>query len=351
MTLPYTHLTLAERREIYRLRSAQFPVPVIAQRLGRHPSTIYREISRNWMHDEEPLYRGYFHVAADMQARARRQRLGKLSHHPALAVHVIDCLKAAWSPEQIAGRLRVSGALVRISHETIYRFVYGPQGQHLGLYKELPMARRRRRTRYQRKPRGLFIPASNTIEQRPPEIATRTSFGHWEGDLMMFRRELGQHNLTSLVERQSRYTILTRNRDRNSAGVMSGMMEKLQALPAPARQSITFDRGTEFSPYRLLKQKLGIDSYFCKPQAPWQKGTVENTNGRVRRFLSRDADIAALSEETLLDICERFNETPRKCLGYRTPAEVLMSSLDPGLPGLSNPDQRSPGKPWVRGYP
>jgi IS30 family transposase len=168
---------------------------------------------------------------------------------------------------------------------------------------------------------------------------------------MMFRRELGQHNLTSLVERQSRYTILIRNRDRNSAGIMSGMIEKLQALPAPARQSITFDRGTEFSSYRLLKHKLGIDSYFCKPQAPWQKGTVENTNGQVRRFLLRDTNIAVLSEETLIDLCERLNETPRKCLGYRTPAEVLMSSLDQGLPGLSNPDQRSPGKPWVRGYP
>ena len=121
MTLPYTHLTLAERREIYRLRSAQIPVAVIAQRLDRHPSTIYREISRNWMHDEEPLYRGYFHVAADMRARARRQRLGKLSRHPALAVHVIDCLKAAWSPEQIAGRLRISGAPERVSHETVRR--------------------------------------------------------------------------------------------------------------------------------------------------------------------------------------------------------------------------------------
>jgi IS30 family transposase len=168
---------------------------------------------------------------------------------------------------------------------------------------------------------------------------------------MMFRRELGQHNVTSLVERQSRYTILTRNPNRNSTGVMSGMIEKLQALPAPARQSITFDRGTEFASYPLLKQKLGMDSYFCKPQAPWQKGTVENTNGRVRRFLSRDADITALSDEMLNKICERLNDTPRKCLGYRTPAEVLMSSLDPRLSELHNPDQRSPGSPWVRGYP
>jgi IS30 family transposase len=297
------------------------------------------------------LTQGYFHVAADIQARARRQRLGKLSRHPALAVHVIDCLKAAWSPEQIARRLRISGALERVSHETIYRFVYSSQGQHLGLYQDLPMARRRRRTRYQRKTRGLHIPAGNTIKQRPAEIADRISFGHWEGDLMMFRRELGQHNVTSLVERQSRYTILTRNPDRNSTGVMSGMIEKLQALPAPARQSITFDRGTEFASDPLLKQKLGMDSYFRKPQAPWQKGTVENTNGRVRRFLSRDADITALSDEMLNEICERLNDMPRKCLGYRTPAEVLMSSLDPRLPELHNPDQRSPGSPWVRGYP
>lgn len=149
------------------------------------------------------MYRGYFHVAADMQARARRQRLGKLSRKPVLAVYVMDRLKAGWSPEQIAGRLRVSGAPERLSHETIYRFVYSSQGQQLGLYQDLPMARRRRRARYQRKPRGLFIPAGNTIEQRPAEIADRTSFGHWEGDLMMFRKDLGKRNLTSLVERQA----------------------------------------------------------------------------------------------------------------------------------------------------
>ena len=95
----------------------------------------------------------------------------------------------------------------------------------------------------------------------------------------------------------------------------------------------------------MLKQKLGMDSYFCKPQAPWQKGSVENTNGRVRRFLSRDTDIAELPDKALREVCERLNGTPRKCLGYRTPHEVLMSSLDSGLPGLCNPDQLRPGNP------
>jgi IS30 family transposase len=111
----------------------------------------------------------------------------------------------------------------------------------------------------------------HTIEQRPAEIADRTSFGHWEGDLMMFRKDLGKHNLTSLIERQSRYTILTRNPDRSSTGVMTGMIEKLKVLPETARLSITFDRGTEFAYYPLLKQQLGMASYFCKPQAPGRR--------------------------------------------------------------------------------
>jgi IS30 family transposase len=343
MTLPYIHLSLAERREIARMHGAKIPISVIADRLQRHRSTIYREIKRNWVHDEGPLYRGYFHVAptckpapgVSVWANSPANRFSRSMSWIAS--------KLGWSPEQIAGRLRASGAPERLSHETTYRFVYSSQGQKLGLYQDLPMARRR--VRYQRKPRGLFIPASNTIEQRPPEIAARTSFGHWEGDLMMFRKELGKHNLTSLTERQSRYTILTRNRDRNPTGVMTGMIGKLKVLPETARLSITFDRGTEFAYYPLLKRRLGMDSYFCKPQAPWQKGTVENTNGRVRRFLSRDADIATLPEEALLEICDRLNGTPRKCLGYRTPKEVLMSSLDPGLPELCNPDQLRPGSP------
>ncbi len=121
------------------------------------------------------------------------------------------------------------------------------------------------------------------------------------------------------------------------------MIEKLKVLPETARLSITFDRGTEFAYDSLLKQKLSMDSYFCKPQAPWQKGSVENTNGRVRRFLSRDTDIAELPDKALRDICERLNGTPRKCLGCRTPHEVLMSSLDLGLPWLCNPDQLSRG--------
>lgn len=283
MKPPYTHLTLDERRELFRLRSAKILMRVIAQRLKRHPSTLYPKIKRNWFHDEEPLHRGSFHVAAHTMAHGRRTGLSKLARHPTLATYVVDRLQAAWSPEQIAGRLQIEPKSAgSVTHETIYAFVYSPHGKALGVFRHLPMARQRRRARYQRKPRGFTIPLENTIEQRPPEISARTSFGHWEGDLIAFRHDYGKSNLTSLVERRSRYTILTRNPDRNATGVVAGVIGKLKALPASARQSVTFDRGTEFPRYPLLKQKLGIDSSFCKPQAPWQKGSVENTNGRVR---------------------------------------------------------------------
>ncbi|WP_313326747.1 IS30 family transposase [Sphingobium yanoikuyae] len=191
------------------------------------------------------------------------------------------------------------------------------------LWRHLPVARRSRRQRYGRKPRGLHIPVANTIGARPQEIADRSTFGHWEGDLLIFRREYGKANLTSLVERRSRFTFLARNPSRHSAGVMAGIDRHLHALPPSLRRSITFDRGTEFAAFATLRNRLGITSYFCLPSAPWQKGGVENCNGRIRRFLPSNTDLALLSDKEIQAVADRLNSTPRKCLGYRTPQEVL----------------------------
>lgn len=144
---------------------------------------------------------------------------------------------------------------------------------------------------------------------------------------MMFRREHGRINVTSLVERMSRFTVVSRNEDRQSKPIMESLIEGLAPLPADARQSITFDRGTEFSAWRRLKDGIGADAWFCDPQAPWQKGTVENTNNRLRRYLPRSTAPTALTNRYLKSICQRLNATPRKCLGYRTPAEVFESNL------------------------
>lgn len=156
------------------------------------------------------------------------------------------------------GRLRVSGAPERACHETTYRFVYGAPGQHLRLYQELPIARRRRRTHYQRKPHGFTIPDPNTIEQRPSEIAARSRFGHWEGDLMIFRRELGSHNLTSPVERRSRYTILTGNPNRGSNSVQVMMFECSNHLTLPQHLS---GKRTECRP--SVDQRASLPGRLC----------------------------------------------------------------------------------------
>ncbi len=327
----YQHLRLEERRTVFHLRAAKASVEAIADRLGRHWSTIYRELARNTFQVADPYFNGYFPTVAHDAAARRRQRLGKLHRDPRLSTYVIARLKEAWSPEQISGYLRHhGGAGLRICHETIYQFVYSAAGRELDPFRHLPSSRRQRRVRYARKPRGVTIPLNNTIQKRPAHIGERTTFGHWEGDLLAFRKEFGKSNLTTLVERQSRYTVLIRNPDRNSTGVMTGVIQQLRSLPSSARQTITFDRGTEFARYSLLRHQLGIESYFCSPQAPWQKGSVENTNGRLRRFLPPDTDPAGLTPEMLGQICSRINNTPRKCLGFRTPQEALTSHLQRG---------------------
>ncbi|ANI79086.1 IS30 family transposase [Sphingobium sp. EP60837] len=320
----YQHLGLDERRDIYRLVATGRSVREVAATLRRHPSTIYRELKRNRHLDEHPLFRGYFPTVAQTMASGRRVRGGKIARKPELATYIADRLSAAWSPEQIAGYLRRHrGLRETVCHETIYQFVYGPDGRSRGLWRYLPVARRSRRQRYARKPRGLHIPVANTIGARPEEVADRRSFGHWEGDLLIFKMEYGKANLTSLVERRSRFTILARNPSRHSAGVMAGIQHHLRGMPPSLRQSITFDRGTEFAAFATLQEKLAMTSYFCLPSAPWQKGSVENSNGRIRRFLPSDTDIALLSDKEIQAVVDRLNRTPRKCLGYRTPQEVL----------------------------
>lgn len=324
----YRHLRLEERRTVFQLVEAGRSVSEIATHLHRHPSTIYRELRRNRHHDVHPPFRGYFPTIAHGKAAARRVRGAKVARDPRLAAYIVDRLAAAWSPEQIAGYVRRHHlAGLSISHETIYQYVYGVDGRRQELWRYLPRARRSRRQRYARKPRGVHIPLANTISQRPPEIGHRTSFGHWEGDLLAFRKEFGKANLTSLVERRSRYTVLTHNPSRHSAGVMAGIDRHLRALPPALRRSVTFDRGTEFAAFAVLKARLDITSYFCKPSAPWQKGSVENNNGRIRRFLPLDTDIALTSDRELQAIVDRLNQTPRKCLDYQTPHEVLSAQI------------------------
>lgn len=327
----YVQLDLDERRAIDRMRQRRVPVAEIAARLGRHRSTIYRELSRNRFVDNEwPDLGGYYAQVANDAARKRRARLAKLVRIPGLADAVVERLEIGWSPEQIAGRLRHSGSGMRVCHETIYRFVYGPKGQTRDLFRFLPEHRRRRRPRRARKRHERFAPDALAIRHRPSEVAARREFGHWEGDLVLFRREHGKANLTTLVERTTRFTVAMRNNDRTSKPVMDQIIDGLGTLPRHARRSFTFDRGTEFAAWRELDDALQSRTWFCDPQSPWQKGSVENTNRRIRRFLPRSTDPLAITPALLADVTTRMNDTPRKCLGYRTPAEAFRQAVSEG---------------------
>jgi IS30 family transposase len=322
-------LSLAERRQIYRLLGMKAPVAHIARQLGRHHSTIYRELARNtYYEDEDRKMNGYYPVCAQEYYLRRRQSLQVLVRHADLKSFVISKLKAYWSPDQIAGylkRLGIQGFYACM--ETIYRFVYSDEGRRLGLSRYLFNRRNNRRRMLGRKPRSPRIPEYRSNAFRPKIVATRSTAGHWEADLMIFNREYGKVNLTSMIERKSRYMILAKNDDRRPSQVIGTMKKKLAKLPTGLTQTVTFDRGFEFMSYPLLRKSLGMESYFCDPQSPWQKGAVESNNNRIRRFLPRETDLNGVSDADLYAVCVIMNNTPRKCLGYRTPQEVFDEHL------------------------
>ncbi|MBM2294305.1 IS30 family transposase [Sulfitobacter pseudonitzschiae] len=325
----YCHLKLDERRKLAKWLEAKMPISEIADRLGRDPSTIYRDIKRNrYTDDELPELNGYHALVAQDKYEQRRAIHRKMIIHPDLKAAIEDRLKAGWSPEQIAGRLRIEPCPpYRICHETIYQYVYSESGQSQELGRYLPERQRKRKPRYARKARDRVFPLEISIHNRPDEINNRSQFGNWEGDLMIFERAQGNANVATLIERKTRYTLLLRNNDRKSRPLMNKLINEMSPLPADARRSITFDRGFEFTSWRELHKGMGTKSWFCDPQAPWQKGSVENMNKRIRRYLPRDTALLALPSRYMKSICDRLNETPRKCLGYRTPAEAFRDEL------------------------
>jgi IS30 family transposase len=319
MGTQYEQLTESERFEIVRLRADGLSLSEIGRMTGRNKGTISREVRRN------ALPRGgYVPVSAERMALVRRhqRRKSKIERTSGLADTVRDQLIAMGrSPEQISGLLALEHNKPVISPESIYRFAYSKVGRAENLHRFLPYAKPRRGRRVKRSTRSL-IPARVSIHDRPAAIAERQEFGHWEGDLMAFSQP-GQNNLV-LTERKSRYILATRQPDKTAATTTTSLQTLLNSLPGQARRSLTFDNGAEFTGH----SKLGLPTYFCDPHSPWQKGTVENTIGRLRRDLPRSTRPTDYTEADFNDIIANHNNTPRKCLGYKTPAEVVLSEIN-----------------------
>ena len=321
----YEQLSLRERIEIYRLHADGKSQRGIAAALGRSAATISRELRRNGKASKR--WTGGYDPERAQQLMLRRHARGrahKLERHPELREKVLQQLAAGWSPEQISGRMaRVPGG-DRISYESIYRYIYWRSWScNETLHRWLPRQKYRRGKRL---PNGRWSKAAIwdrvSIHDRPAVVETRTRSGDWEADLMSFSKP-GQFLLVA-QERRSRRALLVRQQTRTAQSVADNLSAMLQALPAHLCQSMTFDNGAEFSKHYLLSRRFGIQTWFCDTHSPWQKGGIENAIGRLRRRLPRNTDLDALPAQGLALCLQRYNDTPRKCLGFKTPNEVFL---------------------------
>lgn len=318
----YGQLSLEERCEIAGLRAAGSSIRQIAAALDRQPSSISRELKRNT--GSGPRAGPYKPVYAQTQTAARRWSGSRLERDAALRGQVLEGLSKGWSPEQVAGRLKLKEGRPVIGHESIYRFIYAQLKRSNDgawrFYLPRAKAKRGRRGRKGGSP-ASFIRQRVALSQRPLEALTRNQPGHWEADFMLFST-YGQSVLV-LHERTSRLTALVKTTTRKAKPTAKTLGGLLQPLPDGLKQSLTFDNGTEFAQH----YRVGLPTYFCDPHAPWQKGGVENAIGRIRRFLPRKTDLDAVTDDHIVAVARAYNHTPRQCLDFRTPAEVFSSVL------------------------
>jgi IS30 family transposase len=263
------------------------------------------------------------------ERRRRWDARHKLARQPALRAIVGDFLAMGWSPEQIAGRLARLQHYPTISHESIYRFVYHRSAQKDYWHRLLPRRKSRRGQLGRRGGGGptRYIQGRVPVGRRPKVASTRRQAGHWEADLMLFRR-YGQAVLVA-HERVSRLTHLRRQPSKAAQPVLDNLLALFSPLTRKLRRSVTFDNGSEFSLHAALTDQLGMRTFFCDPHAPWQKGGIENAIGRLRRPLPRKSDLARITQLQLDQLIDRYNSTPRKCLSFRTPLEVFHALSQP----------------------
>jgi transposase, IS30 family len=319
----YYQLSLDERCSIAQGVAAGQSIQKIAADLDRPASTVSRELSRNAAN----LAR-YKAAYAGHQAAARRWRGSKLARQPELREQVLSRLAGGYSPVQVAGRLALERRGKVISHESIYRYIYAElKRSNDGAWRNfLPYAKskRGRRSHAKRNP-VLAIKHRVSIAKRPQAANPRRQPGHWEADLMLF--STNRQNLIAIHERTSRATFFIPQPTKEAKPTARAINAFLKRLPKQLRRTITFDNGTEFALHHTLNAKLGLKTFFCDAHAPWQKGGVENAIGRFRRFMPRNTDIAAIKPKDIIDRAIALNNIPRKCLDFRTPAEVFSKQL------------------------
>src|SRR5580704_8632361 len=320
-------LTLAEREDISRGIASGSSIREIARHVNRAASTVSREVVR---HGGRPAYRAH---DADCQAwvSALRPKRCLLATNRKLRDTVASKLILEWSPEQISGWLKTeypNDERMRVSHETIYRslFIQARGVLKKELMGHLRTRRRMRRSQHSRiykDSRGRIIDAIS-IRERPAEVEDRAVPGHWEGDLLTGGKN---SHIATLVERQSRFVMLVKVPGKDTDSVVGALVRQVKHLPAGLMSSLTWDRGTELADHKRFSVATDVSVYFCDPQSPWQRGSNENTNGLLRQYFPKGANLSGYSQKDLDAVARQLNTRPRKTLGFTTPAAKLAQTV------------------------
>lgn len=329
MAAPRRKLTVADRTLIEMRRRDGWGLRRIALALGRSPGTISGEMKRHGG-------AGYRAETAETEAVASRRlshRRPRLAVEGALFAEITRLLGLGWSPEQIAGRRkRIEEGMeqssgLRVSHEAIYTALYAlPRG---ALRRELLSYLRQAKPRRGRKPKGTErrgkLCGMTNIRDRPEDVAGRLVPGHWEGDLIL--GAAGASAIGTLVERTTRLVVLVQMPTRKADVAASAFAGALNAIPAPLRQTLTYDQGKEMAGHQGLALDTGMRIFFADPHSPWQRGSNENTNGLLRQYLPKGTSFAGLDQDDLDTVAASLNDRPRKTLDYATPNECFNALL------------------------
>ena len=322
----YLQLTLQEREKIFALRARGKTATDIAEVLGRNKSTISRELRRN----RAPTYNRYSAHSANKRAALRTGRRGrkpKLANKK-LRRHVVTMLlKEQWSPEIIAGQITKKFPGSCISHETIYKFIYDVRNpQRKKLIEALTRQYRRRKRRgYSRRHCKTHIPSRRSIQERPAQAQDRKQAGHWEVDTMVSRKSLAAIGI--ILERRARYVKLAKLRRKSARLLRAAINRRLGRIPEHMRRTITYDNGSENTEHLLVNKRIGTESFFCDPYHSYEKGSIEQAIGLLRRWIPKGCDLSKVSSRLLKKIEKRINARPRKCLQYHTPSEIYKNCV------------------------
>jgi IS30 family transposase len=316
--MKYHRLTQQERYQIYALLKEGLTLSAIADNIGKHRSTISREIQRN------TGQKGYRPKQAQSFSATREASKRKHRRLSSLQIEYIkEKIQLDWSPEQISGRMSIDG-IATVSHETIYRYLL--QDKHNGgkLYLHLRHKHKHYKKRYGSNDRRGQIPNKCSIEERPSVVDNKQRIGDFEIDLV-----IGKHHkqaLLTVVDRKSKFALIKKIPHKQASLVETALVEMLLPLKQWIH-TITSDNGKEFAAHENIAKSLNIDYYFCHPYASWERGLNENTNGLIRQFFPKGSDFIAITQAQIIEAQNNLNYRPRKALGYKTPAEVFYATI------------------------